>query len=249
MDNNGSTRANRRSWFSLLTTQPLSVQVLGGAATTLLAGALSYLLPKINLLLLYLIVGALGLLIALTMLIRIRGGHGGRWTYASAIVLAVASAAWCGGIAAHLPPKESSVLARPGPPSPSRVGKTVSVHGLHAGDCFDAPRDRSGQIPALPDSMDLKSCTEAHDAEVYFAGDAWTVATAYPPQKELDRQAGSRCEAAFRNYVNISIYKSFLDYAEWYPDRGDWQVGDRWLTCVAYSLKKRINYSVNGLGG
>jgi hypothetical protein len=107
---------------------------------------------------------------------------------------------------------------------------------LQVGECFDIAPDA-----ATVDNLQLRSCTEAHVAEVFYAGShpAGT-GDPYPVQAELTAWTIGECSPAFTAYTGLDpATDPTYSYGMVYPTAETWARGDRSVTCYA----ARIDYA------
>jgi hypothetical protein len=122
---------------------------------------------------------------------------------------------------------------------------------LRAGDCLQGPGLNLWEYP-WPDYFNVVSCTKKHIAEVFFAGNAWPSALAFPGDNKIESQADTRCNTAFRAYDGIDNSQSAFTYESDSPNDFSWLNGDRGLLCIAYEATQQylggapVNYSIKG---
>jgi hypothetical protein len=139
-----------------------------------------------------------------------------------AIALLVAS---CGGTVA------------PGTPTPTVTGTPIATASplfdhpddLPIGQCFDPIRDKDDENLL---AARLKSCDEAHLAEIFGHGELPDAAGApYPGDEQLGDASEKECGSAFKEYVGIEYDLSHLDAGFLYPGPETWPGGDRRVIC------------------
>ena len=78
---------------------------------------------------------------------------------------------------------------------------------------------------------------------MFFAGNVWAAAQAYPGDNKLDSQADARCNTAFRAYDGIDNSQSNFTYDYSYPDNIAWADGDRGIVCIAYEFTPQYPFA------
>ena len=87
---------------------------------------------------------------------------------------------------------------------------------------------------------------------MFFEGNVWPSALAYPGDNKVASQADARCNIAFRAYDGIDNSQSNLTYDYSNPDNIAWADGDRWIVCIAYEVFQQyqggapVNFSIKG---
>jgi hypothetical protein len=105
-----------------------------------------------------------------------------------------------------------------------------NVFDLEVGTCLTMAEFAEGETFT---DVPTKECTEAHDAEVIWRGDA---TTADYDQLAFQTQAEEDCPAAMESYVGPNWGDTNLGYSYIYPDQKAWDSGERALTCYAATL-------------
>lgn len=129
----------------------------------------------------------------------------------------------------------------------------VSMGDLRQGDCLTGSSLDLGGSNPWPDWVAGAPCTSQHLAEVFFAGNAWPQAMAYPGDAAVGDQADARCQAEFKAYDGIDNSTSAFTISSVVPGPADdWASGDRQLICVAYQATPApvegtpVDYSIKG---
>jgi hypothetical protein len=125
---------------------------------------------------------------------------------------------------------------------------------LRPGDCLAGSNVGLGTGRTWPDYVTRVTCTQRHEAEVFFAGNVWPQSLAYPGAKAIDDRGDGRCEAAFAAYDGTDWTASAFTFVPILDDdSSDWASGDRSLECVAYAPSSSgpsggtpVNYSIKG---
>lgn len=104
---------------------------------------------------------------------------------------------------------------------------------LALGDCFDVPASKT-------DVRDVQHhpCTESHTGEV-FAIVTHPAAKGTPPlpAEALFTYLATTCGSSFATYVGpVAAQAGVLDAGAFYPSDGDWNNGDRTITCYVYRV-------------
>ena len=107
---------------------------------------------------------------------------------------------------------------------------------LRAGDCLTGSNLGLGTDNDWPNVVTVVPCTQPHEAEVFFSGNAWPESlAAYPGDDAISSQAEARCSLEFNAYDGNDIMDSSFMFDTVAPfGRSDWGSGDRQLVCVAY---------------
>jgi hypothetical protein len=105
---------------------------------------------------------------------------------------------------------------------------------LRPGDCLAGSNMGFGKAKQWPEYVTRVACTQPHEAEVFFAGNAWPPSLAYPGDSTVTVQASNRCEDEFALYDGIEIGDSAFTAVTLVPDSSGWASGKRSLQCVAY---------------
>jgi len=130
--------------------------------------------------------------------------------------------------------------------------RQLALKQLKPGDCLQDPGLNLGTTNPWPDYFNVVSCTQQHIAEVFFAGNVWPSARAYPGDNKVASQADARCNTAFRAYDGIDNSQSAFTYDYSNPDNIAWADGDRSIVCIAYFATQQypggsaVNYSIKG---
>lgn len=96
------------------------------------------------------------------------------------------------------------------------------------GDCIDLDVNSTSVT-----ELEGFECSEEHDAEVYYKGDA-DIDGDYDALK-VEEQAVDMCLTGFEEYVGIDYYSSVLDVYYVYPEAEGWGSGDREVICAVYT--------------
>jgi hypothetical protein len=125
------------------------------------------------------------------------------------------------------------------------------MYSLRTGNCITGSDLSLGTSSPWPDSVEVVPCTQLHEGEVFFAGNAWPQSIAYPGDNKINNQAQARCDAAFLTYDGAASSNSAFSYDYTNPDDTTWPQGDRFLLCVAYDPNSgyqggAVNYSIRG---
>jgi Septum formation len=142
----------------------------------------------------------------------------GLWTVAAALVAA-------------------AIITRPPPPKPVTL---PAVFSLRAGECLNSgPNGISG--------LQVLSCTQAHDAEVFAT---FRVAGShYPGPTALQQQARQGCAGRLAGYLNPELSAASLAQSFVYPDAGAWSAGERTVVCTVHSTSGPLVGSVRSAPG
>ena len=146
----------------------------------------------------------------------------------------------------------SSVSAAPRSSASASSPLQTAYIDLRAGDCLQGPGLNLGTGNPLPDYFNVVSCSKQHIAEVFFAGNAWPLALAFPGDNNIVSQADARCDTAFRTYDGIDNSQSAFTYESDSPNGFSWPNGDRGLLCIAYEATQQypdgapVSYSIKG---
>jgi hypothetical protein len=132
------------------------------------------------------------------------------------------------------PASVSQSAPSPASASQSADGWFVTVEDLRRGDCLTGSNLGLGKGGDWPETVQAVPCAQPHLAEVFYASNYWAAKQAYPGDKALNDQAGSRCERAFSSYVGIPWSKSEFDFDLVAPYADAWSSGDRLLVCIAF---------------
>jgi hypothetical protein len=136
--------------------------------------------------------------------------------------------------------------------SPTPSARQLALDQLKPGDCLQGPGLNFGTNNPWPDYFNVVSCTQQHIAEVFFEGNVWPSALAYPGDNKVASQADARCDTAFRAYDGIDNSQSNFTYDYSNPDNIAWADGDRWIVCIAYEPLQQyqggapVNFSIKG---
>jgi hypothetical protein len=149
------------------------------------------------------------------------------------------------------------------PAASTPAATQLTWYDLEPGDCLAGSNMGLGDnSKPWPDLVTRVSCTQRHEAEVFFAGDLWPQSKAYPGKDAIDSQAWTRCNTTFTAYDGInpssegndppSSAFTFTDIAN--DDSAGWASGERRLVCVAYkpdfsntsSGAAPVDYSIKG---
>ena len=104
------------------------------------------------------------------------------------------------------------------------VRNNQSADELAIGQCFDVPASTSVS------TVERRTCTEAHDAEVFSVVEYSGSETSYPITLAFDRFVGDTCSPVFDAYVGTAPE---LEFGYFYPSSDGWSGGDRTITCYA----------------
>jgi hypothetical protein len=110
----------------------------------------------------------------------------------------------------------------------------VNAQDLRAGQCIKGPANIN-IANTWPSVVSVVPCHVKHLAEVYYSGNYWPAAMAFPTNAVINRQGQNECRKVFRAYDGSSYSSSSYSAYPVSPyGRADWASGDRLLTCVAY---------------
>ncbi|MFW2383673.1 MAG: septum formation family protein [Acidimicrobiales bacterium] len=107
-------------------------------------------------------------------------------------------------------------------------GGGTAVDEIGAGDCFDDPDTE------VVSALELIDCAEPHDNEVF--AEIFMSESAFPGDNAIGDFAFDGCLAPFEAYVGESYEESPLDYFYLGPTEDSWDLGDRGVLCVLYSV-------------
>lgn len=115
-------------------------------------------------------------------------------------------------------------------------GRRLAPEDLRVGDCFDTPPEADGTETADVRLVDVMSCTEPHDSEV-FAVEQYPDAEAerFPGQETAFQVAYEHCIPLFEEVVGQPPGED-LDIFLLVPTQMSWSMGDRNITCSAYLI-------------
>ncbi|MFT4235709.1 MAG: septum formation family protein [Microbacterium sp.] len=111
---------------------------------------------------------------------------------------------------------------------------TTSVFDIHPGDCASMPPE--GDV----ENLDLISCDEPHDVEVYYEFNIPEGDGTYPGEDSVTEQADQGCYDAFEDFIGISYDDSTLYYNYFYPTEDTWtdtSLQDRLVSCLVYQVE------------
>ena len=116
----------------------------------------------------------------------------------------------------------AAIQADPGCATVLDFYKSSTTSGLKVGDCITSDETKV-------------DCTTPHDGEVTLVTSYAADPTApYPGNDALNTFADQTCNAAFTQYVGVTIDQSTHTYGYYYPNPGtDWNGGDREVVCTA----------------
>jgi hypothetical protein len=178
-----------------------------------------------------------------------------------ALIAAGAGGALLLALIAFIGVRAASTLARSTPAAPTPAATQLTWYQLEPGDCLAGSDMGLGNAKPWPDLVTRVSCTQRHEAEVFFAGNLWPQSQAYPGKDAIDNQTWTRCNTTFTAYDGIdasfesndppSSAFTFAQIAD--DDSADWASGERRLVCVAYrpdfnvsSGVTPVDYSIKG---
>jgi hypothetical protein len=138
--------------------------------------------------------------------------------------------------------------------APSVTGH-LTEEQIRTGDCLTGSMGL-GTDNTWPTWVAAVPCTQPHEAEVFFAGNAWPASAPFPGHKAIVDSVDQACENAFLNYDGVTVPQSSFTYNTISPlDSPDWASGDRRLVCVAYipdpstpAGGSPVKYSIKGSG-
>jgi hypothetical protein len=93
--------------------------------------------------------------------------------------------------------------------------------------------------------MEAVDCAQPHDAE--FAGSFKVNGTTAPAADKRDTTFDT-CWQVVARYLGGTVDGMRMGYIPWGLDPRDWQRGDRWVRCFAWSSEKKTRGSAKGLG-
>ncbi len=109
-----------------------------------------------------------------------------------------------------------------------------NVFDLEVGSCFNDDLEASGDEELVIDDVDIVSCDEPHDNEVY---DAWDYeGVRYPGSATIGDVAIESCLDRFTTAVGVPVELTDLDVSGLWPTQESWDVGDREILCVLYAF-------------
>ena len=147
-------------------------------------------------------------------------------------------------------PRSSASTSTRSSASPTPSARQLALDQLKPGDCLQGPGLNLGTGNPWPDYFNVVSCTQQHIAEVFFEGNVWPSALAYPGDNKVASQADARCNIAFRAYDGIDNSQSAFTYESDSPNDFSWPNGDRGILCIAYESTQQypggapVNYSI-----
>lgn len=111
----------------------------------------------------------------------------------------------------------------PAVPTPT-AGTVVGAETLAVGDCLVLPSEDTF------DDVRTLSCTEPHDAEVFFVGDHPD--GDYPSDETFEAFVDAQCLPVFETYTGSAFDdQDVLDVGWFTPTSGAWDGGDREVVC------------------
>jgi len=111
----------------------------------------------------------------------------------------------------------------------------LTADQLVPGDCLAGSNMALDTSDPWPDTVAAVPCTQPHEAEVFFVGNAWPESqAAYPGDDAISNQGNARCTSAFDAYDGLASSSSEFTFTFIAPDNTTWPSGDRLLVCVAY---------------
>jgi hypothetical protein len=140
------------------------------------------------------------------------------------------------------------VLVTRGASTSTPLTRQLREDQLRSGDCLQASKLvlGNGTFFGWPHLVTAVPCTQQHQAEVFFAGNAWPQSRAFPGKNAIANRGVARCRSAFRAYDGIVPSASFfmIDYI--IPDSVAWASGNRRVVCVAYEPWAPVTFSIKG---
>lgn len=105
-----------------------------------------------------------------------------------------------------------------------------SVMNLDVGTCIQLPTESRAV------TVDVRSCTESHNAEV-----SQVIRAAngeFPGDAALNQQAEKECIDTFENYVGTPYVTSALDVTWLIPTAESWTQRDRSIVCLVHAMDR-----------
>jgi DivIVA domain-containing protein len=132
-------------------------------------------------------------------------------------------------------------------PSTSSLPSTgqLTAYHLQTGDCLQDPGQPLGKSNELNGPFTAVPCTQAHTAEVVFAGNAWPPSLAYPGDQAVYDDGHALCLKAFSAYDGTDSSSSAFAVVTSTPDSSTWPGGDRRLVCFATQWES-VDWSIRG---
>jgi hypothetical protein len=124
------------------------------------------------------------------------------------------------------------------------TGQLTAYH-LQTGDCLQDPGQPLGKSNELNGPFTAVPCTQAHTAEVVFAGNAWPRSLAYPGDQAVYDDGHALCLKAFKAYDGTDSSSSAFAVVTSTPDSSTWPGGDRRLVCFATQWES-VDWSIRG---
>ena len=139
----------------------------------------------------------------------------------------------------------SSVPSPMASSSPKASASQLAYDQLRPGHCLQVPNINT--ISTWPDLFTVVPCAQPHTGEVFFTGDVWPQAMAYPGDNAVSNQADALCGREFTTYDGISPDQSAFTSSDEIPESSSWSSGDRSVQCIAYGPDGvPIDYSIKG---
>lgn len=118
----------------------------------------------------------------------------------------------------------------------------AEVVDLKVGDCLDKSELEGSEVT----SVETKSCTEPHDAEVF--GSVTHADGDYPGQAAVEKQAEEECTAKFEEFVGVPYAQSKIYFSTLSPTKEGWdRADDRTSLCILLS-DEPVSESLQGAG-
>lgn len=118
-----------------------------------------------------------------------------------------------------------------------------SAFDVTVGDCFNTPSvDEDGVLGGV----DVISCSQPHDSELYFEYDL--TLPAYD-EAAITADIQNRCLEEFLVYVGVTWLESDYNYYALSPTVERWGMGDRKVSCALKSRDGKSSGSAQGSGG
>jgi len=108
---------------------------------------------------------------------------------------------------------------------PAGAATGIPIAQAAVGTCFD----RQATIDSKGAYVDPIDCTEAHDSEVFYAGDISE--TSYPDSAGWQQAVLDTCHPAFKTYTGITFGQNSWQIYYIYPSQQAWDHGSRMLLC------------------
>jgi Domain of unknown function (DUF4190)/Septum formation len=118
-------------------------------------------------------------------------------------------------------------------------GGSVSAGALKVGDCVNNLRDSTSllSLPAVP-------CSQPHEGEVFAVFDL--PAGPYPGLDAVNEKVTDECTARLAAYSPSAGVDGRFGLFSVYPQRQNWNAGDREVSCLAQGLDGTTTGSIRG---